>query len=159
MSDTGRTMPRMSAARPPTAVPPSEGQTLKGESLLARYVNLVKLPHTVFALPFALLGVVYASRANPVTAREVVLVLLAFTAARFGAMGFNRIVDRRLDAANPRTAKRELPSGRLGVGQAAVAVLLAALAFGACVSFLSRSSPAFLVIALDLPTHRGIRRY
>jgi 4-hydroxybenzoate polyprenyltransferase len=114
-----------------------EGQTLGGESLLVRYINLVKLPHTVFALPFALLGVVYASRETPVTPRQVALVLVAFTAARFGAMGFNRIADRRLDAANPRTAQRELPSGRLGVWQAGVAVLLAALLFVACAALLN----------------------
>ena len=132
-----RTVPRMSAVRPPSSVPPREGQTFTGESLLVRYVNLVKLPHTVFALPFALLGVVFASRANPVTLREVTLVLLAFTAARFVAMGFNRIADRRLDAINPRTAQRELPSGRLGVMQAIVAVVLAAIVFVGCAGLLN----------------------
>src|SRR5919197_1579633 len=60
-----------------------EGQTFAGESLLVRYSNFVKLPHTVFALPFALLGVVAASYAYPVTWRVLGLVVLAFTAARF----------------------------------------------------------------------------
>jgi 4-hydroxybenzoate polyprenyltransferase len=95
-----------------------EGQTFGGESLLVRYVNFVKLPHTLFALPFALLGVVAASSRHPVTWRVVVLVVVAFTAARFVAMGFNRIADRELDARNPRTMARELPSGRLTLGQA-----------------------------------------
>src|SRR2546422_5188906 len=85
-----------------------EGQTFGGESLFVRYINFVKLPHTVFALPFALLGVVVASYRQPVTWRVVVLVVLALTAARVVAMGFNRIADRRLDARNPRTERREM---------------------------------------------------
>ncbi len=106
-----------------------EGQTFSGESLFIRYVNFVKLPHTVFALPFALLGVIVASYTHPVTWRAAVLVVVAFTAARFVAMGFNRIADRRIDAKNPRTQSRELPSGRLSVGQAWAAVLGAVVAF------------------------------
>lgn len=106
-----------------------EGQTFAGESIVVRYANFVKLPHTVFALPFALLGVVAASRRYPVTWRVVGLVILAFTAARFVAMGFNRIADRGLDAQNPRTRSRELPSGRLTLGQAWAGVGCAALAF------------------------------
>src|SRR5947199_6989684 len=108
---------------------PREGQTLAGESLLARYVNFVKLPHTVFALPFALLGLVVASRQQAITWRTLGLVVLAFTCARFVALGFNRIADRELDARNPRTRARELPSGRLTLRQAWVAVVVAAVAF------------------------------
>ncbi len=107
----------------------AEGQTFSGESLLVRYANFVRLPHTVFALPFALLGVVAASRVAPVTWRTIGLVALAFTAARFVAMGFNRIADRELDARNPRTRARELPTGRLSPAQAWVAVVIAAAVF------------------------------
>src|SRR3989442_8825778 len=106
-----------------------EGQTLAGESLLVRYANFVRLPHTVFALPFALLGVVAASHAYPVTWRILGLVVVAFTAARFVAMGFNRIADRDLDARNPRTRGRELPAGRLTVAQAWGPVAVAAALF------------------------------
>src|SRR6266700_1371585 len=106
-----------------------EGQTFAGESLLVRYVNFVKLPHTVFALPFALLGVVAASYVSQVTWRILGLVVLAFTSARFVALGFNRIADRELDAKNPRTRGRELPSGRLKLRQAWSAVALAAALF------------------------------
>jgi 4-hydroxybenzoate polyprenyltransferase len=106
-----------------------EGQTFAGGSLLTRYANFVRLPHTVFALPFALLGVVAASWHTPVTPRALALVVVAFTAARFVAMGFNRIADRALDARNPRTAGRELPAGRLTVGQAWLAVLAATAVF------------------------------
>src|SRR5947207_12534230 len=105
-----------------------EGQTFVGESLLVRYVNFVKLPHTVFALPFALLGVLVASRQTALTWRTLGLVVLAFACARFVALGFNRIVDRQLDARNLRTRGRELPSGRLTLRQAWVAVGVAAAA-------------------------------
>ena len=108
---------------------PREGQTFGGESLFVRYVNFVKLPHTVFALPFALLGVIVASYRQPVTWRVALLVVIAFTAARFVAMGFNRIADRRIDARNPRTQARELPSGRLTVTQAWGAVIAAMVLF------------------------------
>src|SRR6266566_1651538 len=108
---------------------PREGQTFGGESLLVRYANFVKLPHTVFALPFALLGLVVASRETALTWRTLGLVVLAFTCARFVALGFNRIADRELDARNPRTQVRELPSGRLTLRQACVAVVVAAVVF------------------------------
>lgn len=108
---------------------PREGQTFGGESLFIRYANFVKLPHTVFALPFALLGVIVASYERAVTWRVILLVVIAFTAARFVAMGFNRIADRRLDARNPRTQGRELPSGRLSVSQAWGAVIAAMVLF------------------------------
>ena len=106
-----------------------EGQTFGGEGLLIRYVNFVKLPHTIFALPFALLGLLVASRLQPITWRTVGLVVLAFTCARFVALGFNRIADRELDAKNPRTRARELPTGRLTLRQAWSAVALAAALF------------------------------
>ncbi len=111
------------------AAGPREGQTFAGESLLLRYVNLVKLPHTLFALPFALLGVLAASLVAPVTVRTVLLVVLAFSAARWAAMGFNRIVDREYDARNPRTRNRELPRGALTPAQAWVSVVAAAALF------------------------------
>ena len=107
----------------------SEAQTFAGESLLVRYINFVRLPHTVFALPFALLGVVAASFRYPVTGGRIALVVIAFTAARFVAMGFNRIADKDLDAKNPRTRTRELPTGRLSLAQAWAAVGVATALF------------------------------
>lgn len=115
-----------------------EGQTLAGSSLAIRLANLVRLPHTVFALPFALLGVVYASLVATVTIGQVLLVAVAFTAARFAAMGFNRIVDLRFDLANPRTRQRELPRRALTVSQAGVAVAAAALVFVGSAGLLNR---------------------
>jgi 4-hydroxybenzoate polyprenyltransferase len=106
-----------------------EAQTYAGDSLLVRYINFVKLPHTLFALPFALLGVLAASRLEQVTPRDVFLVVLAFSAARWAAMGFNRIADRALDARNPRTLNRELPRGSLSLTQAWASVGVAAALF------------------------------
>jgi 4-hydroxybenzoate polyprenyltransferase len=109
--------------------PAREGQTFAGESLLVRYANFVKLPHTLFALPFALLGVLAGSRVAPVTARTVSLVVLAFSSARWAAMGFNRVADLRFDAQNPRTRNRELPRGALSPAQAWVSIAVAGALF------------------------------
>jgi 4-hydroxybenzoate polyprenyltransferase len=107
----------------------AEGQTIAGGSRMVRYANFVKLPHTVFALPFALVGVTLASYQAPVSYVMIGWVVLAFTAARFAAMGFNRIVDRKFDAKNPRTAMREIPSGTMGVKEAKMLVIAAILLF------------------------------
>ncbi len=125
-----------------------EGQTFAGSSALARWASFVKLPHTLFALPFALLGLVAASRVAPVTPGTVVWVAVAFTAARFAAMGFNRIVDRQFDARNPRTAARELPAGRIEVGQAALAVAIAGAVFVVASGMLNRLCLVLSPIAL-----------
>lgn len=106
-----------------------EGQTFVGESGFARWASFVKLPHTVFALPFALVGVVLATRVAPITAPMVGWVVLAFTCARWVAMAVNRIVDREYDARNPRTAQREIPRGAIGVRDAWVTVAVAAAVF------------------------------
>ena len=114
-------------AQPSTAA--REGQTFRGRSVLLRHANLVRLPHTIFALPFALVGVVLASYVAPITLGDVIWVVVAFTTARFAAMGFNRIVDREIDARNPRTRSREIPSGTMSVREAAVAVIVASAMF------------------------------
>jgi len=113
----------------PTPVAAREGQTFRGKGVLLRHANLVRLPHTIFALPFALVGVVLASYVAPITIGDVIWVVVAFTSARFAAMGFNRIVDREIDARNPRTSSREIPSGTMSVGEASVAVSIACLLF------------------------------
>lgn len=106
-----------------------EGQTFESDSALARYASLVKLAHTIFALPFALVGVTIASYVKPVRLSTILWVALAFTAARFAAMAFNRIIDRRIDALNPRTASREIPEGRVSVFQATASILVAMAVF------------------------------
>ena len=109
--------------------PPSEGQTIRGRGRLVDYSNLVKLPHTVFALPFALVGATLASYRYPLLLIDLFWILLAFTSARFAAMGFNRIVDRAFDAENPRTRGREIPAGKLSLGEARIAVGIASVLF------------------------------
>ncbi len=122
----------------------TEPQTFAGGSVVTRYASFVKLPHTVFALPFALLGVLAASRVSPITWRTVVLVVVAFSAARFAAMGFNRIADRVFDARNPRTMQREIPRGVIAVEAATAAVALASLVFIIAAGLLN---PLCLVLA------------
>ncbi|HBE84041.1 MAG: UbiA family prenyltransferase [Blastocatellia bacterium] len=78
-------------------------------------LEMIKFEHTLFALPFAFLGAVMAANGLP-TWRQLVWITVAMVGARSAAMTFNRIVDRDIDAANPRTANRELPSGKLSVG-------------------------------------------
>jgi len=107
-----------------------EGQTFAGGSRWLTYVNFVKLPHTLFLLPFAMVGATLGSYEANVTAAKVGWIVLAFTCARFAAMGFNRIVDREFDARNPRTARRELPTGALTVAEARAAVAIASGLFG-----------------------------
>jgi 4-hydroxybenzoate polyprenyltransferase len=117
-------------------------------SLLVRYINFVKLPHTLFALPFALLGVLEAWREVTVTWRTVALVVLAFSAARWVAMGFNRIADREFDARNPRTSARELPRGALSLTQAWVSVLVAGTLFLVAAGQLNRVCLVLAPVAL-----------
>jgi 4-hydroxybenzoate polyprenyltransferase len=114
---------------PQTSSAVREGQTLSGQGLLLRHANLVRLPHTIFALPFALVGVVLASYVAPITLNDVIWVVVAFTTARFAAMGFNRIVDREIDARNPRTRMREIPAGTMSVREASLAVAIASVIF------------------------------
>ncbi len=121
-----------------------EGQTFAGQGAFLRYANLVKLPHTVFALPFAIVGVILASRTAPLSVEQVGWVVLAFTSARFAAMGFNRIVDREIDARNPRTRMREIPAGVMSVREAATAVVVASLLF---IVAAWRLNPLCLVLA------------
>ncbi|MDQ3388157.1 MAG: putative 4-hydroxybenzoate polyprenyltransferase [Gemmatimonadota bacterium] len=115
-----------------------EGQTLRGRGRVVNYANLVKLPHTLFALPFALVGVTLASYEHPVSPLDLLLILVAFTSARFAAMGFNRIVDREIDARNPRTRTREIPSGKLSLADAWTAVVVASTLFITSAALLNR---------------------
>lgn len=78
-------------------------------------LEMIKFEHTLFALPFAFLGAVLAANGLP-TWWQILWITMAMVGARSAAMTFNRIVDRDIDAQNPRTANRELPSGKLTVG-------------------------------------------
>ena len=100
--------------------------------------RMIKISHTVFALPFALSAVVLAHRETPVTVSGVFWILVAMVGARSAAMGFNRITDARLDANNPRTADREIPKGKISTAAAVVFVLLFSALFVTASAFLSR---------------------
>jgi 4-hydroxybenzoate polyprenyltransferase len=81
--------------------------------MLRRWAAMVKFGHSVFALPFALSGAVLAAARHGISAGQVAWIVVAMFGARNAAMGFNRLIDHRIDADNPRTADRELPAGRL----------------------------------------------
>lgn len=113
---------------------------------LRTIASFVKLEHTVFALPSAYAGMVLAAAGSPsqaVTVGLVVWVTLAMVGARTFAMALNRIIDARIDARNPRTAMRELPSGRLGRGRA---WLLAAVALVLLVASTTQLDPVTRVL-------------
>lgn len=99
--------------------------------MLRCLLSLVRIEHTLFALPLALTGAILAARGLPDT-RELVLVAAAFAGARTAAMAFNRLADRHLDAANPRTRDREIPSGQVSPHQAWMLIIVSCgLYFGA----------------------------
>ena len=82
---------------------------------LVTTLEMIKFEHTLFALPFAFLGAILAAEGLP-TAWQMIWITVAMFGARSAAMTFNRIIDIDFDAANPRTANRELPSGKLSIG-------------------------------------------
>src|SRR5919204_3225955 len=98
-------------------------------SRVRTYASFVRFSHSVFALPFAFAGALLAARRVPLTLRTVVGILVAMVAARSAAMGFNRLADARIDALNPRTARRELPGGRMTTREAAVFVVVSSAVF------------------------------
>jgi len=114
---------------------------------IRHFLELIRFSHTVFALPFALLSAVLAwSQPDSVfRLRDLFGILLCMVAARSAAMAFNRLVDRRIDAGNPRTARRHLPAGILSVRSVVVfTVLMSVLFVAATAIFLPRRLPLLL---------------
>jgi 4-hydroxybenzoate polyprenyltransferase len=104
---------------------------------LREILGMIRFSHTLFALPFALLGAAMAASGHPTRPGQWLGILICMVTARSAAMAFNRLVDRHLDARNPRTAARHLPSGRLSVRSVAVFTLAnAAMFIGATALFL-----------------------
>lgn len=132
------------------------------QTLLSRitvYGRMIKFSHTVFALPFALSALVLAAREHGVSAGQILWILMAMVGARSAAMGFNRIVDTGYDARNPRTAHREIPSGRLSARSAAAFVVLSSGLFALAAARLGRlpfllSGPVLGVLFLYSYTKR-----
>jgi 4-hydroxybenzoate polyprenyltransferase len=115
---------------------------------LRTYLSFVRFSHSVFALPFALTGALLASRLKPLTWTQVFWIVVCMVTARSAAMGFNRLVDARFDALNPRTAAREIPSGLMTPRDATVFVLVMSAAFVAAAAQLSWLCLALSPIAL-----------
>jgi 4-hydroxybenzoate polyprenyltransferase len=115
------------------------------------FLSLVVFAHTVFALPFALLAAVLAAGGVP-DGRTLLWILVAMVGARSAAMSFNRIVDRRIDAKNPRTARREIPAGVVSPAAAALFCAASAALFVLAAAQLNRLclylSPVALAIVL-----------
>ncbi|HEY5618418.1 MAG TPA: 4-hydroxybenzoate octaprenyltransferase [Vicinamibacterales bacterium] len=96
---------------------------------LLTYFSFVRFSHTVFALPFALTGALLAWRVQPFSWSQVAWIIACMVSARSAAMGFNRLVDARFDALNPRTVMRELPRGAMSTLEAALFILVSSAAF------------------------------
>ena len=95
---------------------------------IAVYLRMIKFSHSVFALPFAFTSALIASSGIP-ELRKIVWIVIAMVGARSGAMGMNRIVDRKIDSANPRTRGREIPRGAIGVFEAVLLVIVSFVFF------------------------------
>jgi len=117
---------------------------------LRTYSAFVRISHTVFALPFALVGGLLAMTHVGFEWWRVWWIVGCMVAARSAAMGFNRLVDARFDARNPRTAMRELPAGRMSVREAWIFVAGASIAFIACTIPLGRTCLILSPVALAI---------
>jgi 4-hydroxybenzoate polyprenyltransferase len=117
---------------------------------VATYLSFIRFSHSVFALPFALTGALLAWQTAPFAWRQILWVIVAMVAARSAAMGFNRLVDARMDALNPRTAAREIPAGALSRREASIFVLASSLIFMVAATMLNplcgMLSPLALII-------------
>jgi 4-hydroxybenzoate polyprenyltransferase len=118
------------------------------------YFSLVKFSHTVFAMPFAMIGFALGvtAKENPFSYRLLILIILCMVFARNAAMGFNRLADRKFDSLNPRTDKREIPSGKIGPKSAAIFVIINSILFIVTAGFINRLtlilSPVALLVIL-----------
>ena len=118
------------------------------------YLSLIKFSHTVFALPFAMIGFVLGmtSGKGVFNWRIFILVVLCMVFARSAAMAFNRFIDRHFDAKNPRTATREIPAGTISPTAALSLVFICTISFIVCTYFINQLcfylSPVALTVVL-----------
>jgi 4-hydroxybenzoate polyprenyltransferase len=122
---------------------------LRAAAQLAATLEMIKFSHTLFALPFALLAAILAARGLPPWP-TLVKILLAMVGARSAAMSHNRLADHAIDAANPRTASRALPSGRLSVGFVRIFLAASVVLFLLAAASLNRLTLALSPAALAL---------
>jgi len=121
--------------------------------MLARvrtYASFVRFSHSVFALPFALVGTLLAARQVRFEWSRLIWIVICMVTARSAAMGFNRLADAAFDARNPRTAGRELPAGRMRRAEAVAFVAVASAAFVASSAQLGWTCLALSPVALGI---------
>ncbi|MEI6820878.1 MAG: UbiA-like polyprenyltransferase [Bacteroidota bacterium] len=122
-------------------------------SKIKNYLSLVKFAHTIFAMPFALVGFFLAISKYPSPKSWwflLLLVILCMVFARNAAMGFNRFIDRKFDSKNARTAQREIPSGVISPQKALIFVILNAILFMATTFFMNDNHLAFFLSPVAL---------
>jgi 4-hydroxybenzoate polyprenyltransferase len=119
---------------------------------LSTWGTLIAFSHSVFALPFAIMMMVVVSRTHPLTISVFVLLIVCVVAARTAAMGFNRFIDRAIDARNPRTSSRELPRGAVSEREVLLLTVGSSLVFVAAAGLIGRHclylSPVVLLLIL-----------
>ncbi|MGD1844146.1 MAG: UbiA-like polyprenyltransferase [Salibacteraceae bacterium] len=122
----------------------------KSSDAIGNYLSLIKFSHTIFALPFALIGFFLAVELTPAELnwKLLGLVVLCMVFARSAAMAFNRYTDRRIDLLNPRTAVREIPSGVIPAPKALGFVILNSVLFIVCTYFINPMCLALSPVAL-----------
>ena len=125
-------------------------------------LEMIKWEHSIFALPFALTGAVLAANGWP-SLRVLGLIVLCMVAARSAAMAFNRLVDAKLDAANPRTAMRALPAGQLSAGFVLAFTIVASCVFLVGAALLNRltleCAPFALAVVLAYSYMKRVTRW
>ena len=112
-----------------TATPATDPRPPGALAHVLRFGRMVKFEHTLFALPFALAAAAIAARGHGLSGVRVAGIVIAMAGARTAAMGFNRIIDRHIDAKNPRTARREIPTGAISLSSAWTMTLVATAVF------------------------------
>ena len=130
-----------------TAAPPDDTRTGTLTEVV-KFGRMIKFEHTLFALPFALAAAAIAARGHGLSLARLGGIVVAMAGARTAAMGFNRIVDRHIDAKNPRTAKREIPAGAISLRAAWALTLVATGVFVAAAAALGPLCLALSPIAL-----------
>lgn len=140
----------MSAADtlPPAATPAPSRSKLAD---LRAYLEMIRFSHTLFALPFALASAALVWRVERFRWLDLVGILVCMVCARTAAMAFNRLADRRIDAANPRTAMRHIPAGRLSVAAVWTFTILASVLFVAANLLFVASNNNWLPLWLAVP--------
>jgi 4-hydroxybenzoate polyprenyltransferase len=117
---------------------------------LVTYLSFIRFSHSVFALPFALTGALLAWQQSPFAWSQILWVIVAMVSARSAAMGFNRLVDARMDALNPRTAMREIPRGALSPRDATIFVIVSSIIFIVAAFQLNRTCGVLSPVALAI---------